>query len=207
MRTKTASRVIIAVWFFLVTFAFAAFMYYSFLWGSRLLITMTPAMITYSPIGFTVLSFTIDSLKVLPIFFWYDPPLVVITNPTLYWTLFATICATTIAGSTLIASYAPVDYLIRVKNYEHYRDARKGVSSLIAKGSWKSKIIILYTILSFILFHLLILLTVMGWFQIIHISIIQRSALLICYAIPLSVLFLLHNRFTQTIQKEISTLK
>ncbi|MBS7251847.1 MAG: hypothetical protein KIH08_14840, partial [Candidatus Freyarchaeota archaeon] len=106
-----------------------------------------------------------------------------------------------------VAYYAPVDYLIRIKDYEHYRDARKGFSLVMAKGSWKSKIIILYATLSFMLFYLVVLLTVMVWFQIIHISIIQRSLLLICATIPLFVLFLLHDRFTQTIQKEISTLK
>ncbi|MEM3564548.1 MAG: hypothetical protein QXR19_15040, partial [Candidatus Jordarchaeaceae archaeon] len=184
-----------------------SFIYYNILWGSGLVITITPTIITYSAIGFTVLSVSLDSLKVVPIFFGYDPLLVAIVNPVLYWVLFATICSSTLAGGALIAFYAPVDFLIRVKDYEYYKDAKKGLKLVIVKGSWKSKIIILYTTLSFTLFYLVVLLTVMGWFQIIHITIIQRSLLLICTTIPLFVLFLLHSRFTQTIQKEIYTLK
>jgi hypothetical protein len=203
---KTVSRVIIVVWLFLMTIVFVSFIYYNILWGSSFIITVTPAVITYSAIGFTVLSVSLDSLKVVPIFFGYDPLLVAIVNPTLYWMLFTTTCSATLAGGALIASYAPVDFLIRVKDYEHYKDARKRISIVMVKGSWKSKIIILYTMFSFILFHLILLFAVLGWFQIIYISIMQRSVLLICAAIPLFIVFLFYNRFTQIIQREVSIL-
>ncbi len=206
MRTKTVSRVVIVVWIFLMTIAFGSFIYYNILWGSWLMITVTPAVITYSAIGFTVLSVSIDSLKVVPIFFGYDPLLVAIVNPTLYWVLFATICSATLAGGALIASYAPVDFLIRVKDYEYYKDAKKGLNLVMVKGSWKGKIIILFTMFSWIFFYLILLFTVLGWFQIIYISIMQRSVLLICAAIPLIIVYFFHNRFTQIIQREVSIL-
>lgn len=179
-----------------------SFLYYLVSLGSSIPVTLTPAGITYSAIGFTVLSVSLDSLKVVPIFFGYDPLLVAIVTP-LYWVLFTTICSATLTGCALIASHAPVDFLIRIKDYKYYKYAKKGLNLVMVKGSWKGKIIILFTMFSWILFYLILLFTVMGWFQIIYIGIIQRSVL-ICATIPLIILYLFHNRFTQIIQREVS---
>ncbi|MEM3649705.1 MAG: hypothetical protein QW831_03170 [Candidatus Jordarchaeaceae archaeon] len=208
MRTKTVLSIVLGVWVFLMVVELCSFLYYLVLLGSTIPITLMPATITYSAIGFKVSSVSIDSSTLVPIFtlYGYDPVLIV-TNPTLYWNLLATSCSAALAGGMLISAFFPIGFLMGAKEYESFGNARKGIKLVITQGSFKAKMIILFSTFTLLLIYSTLLLITMVYFQIIYISIVQRFAMHFLNIIPLLVLFLLYNRLKRTIQSEVGLLK